>query len=452
MAHELAHIRHGDWESWAFSSAAVAVIRWVALPSALLLAVGGAAGLGDTIPLYFQVQDRIDDARDYHELYAHLKSERAETPYPGALGSSPYGQASPWQQMLETPDEKLDQMRAELVGTASDLVMTHLLPLLVALGWLRWILRIRKVTEIAADRIAALTTSPADVCRALTMFAVPSWRWGWLSAHPSVRSRVEALAALAGPGHSPFLEHIRPPTPAGKKTPRGLSAQGGLHQWLNPTERRLRGQRALLFALPLALGYLGQYIVELMLSSAAIDPSSFIGDAMMLALLDMHMPLVIAGSALMALLSLVTLRHLESTLKASIAAAVVSALVLWLTGILIQVYVFETALPEVIEAIYPALVLHRMTRVALPMFVFFLALDRALIRQRPLPAYAIASAWGAVAYWLEGVLSLALKLEGNDTVSVIYLIGLAEPAIRLLVFAACATLLWLSNRRPRRLE
>lgn len=455
LAHELAHIRHRDWESWAFASAAANVIRWITLPAACAMALWAAAGLCDFGPVYVATQHKIENARDYAEILADARAERARNSMPSGLAAllNP-GLAGTQREMNRTPDEQLVALRYQLIEGVTTGAALLLMPL-SSLLWLSWILRLRKATEIAADRIAALTTSPGAVRRALTMYDTGRARWQWLSAHPSIQSRLAALAGLGAATGSAALDAASSPQQANRVRPKGISSPGALQKWLHPAAPRLRLQRTALFGLPLVLAGIGgnlvtEYLMAVEMVGNTGDNAPLFLDVLMASLADTRVQIVLATGAAIAIVVLACLKFVRSTLAAAIMAALASGLTKWWLDRMAFAYIIAPELSLTPEAPDPLAVIRQVLLTAVPLLVFLLAFDRMLARHAPLPAYTLATASSVAAYWLVMVVAPGSWTGELPQFSQIFSRGLGDAVARFITFAVCAIMLWMPSLRRAR--
>lgn len=231
LAHEIAHIRQGDWELWAELSSYLTMVKWLELPGALLIALVGLAGIADllgggvadpTLPAAGNLQiDRVWAARQAYAAAA-------------ALGS------------------------LILILLASRLGIAYLLA------------RRRAASERLADRAAALLTSPAMVARAIQRVGPGRPWWAFLAAHPRNSSRLALL------GESP--DRIEPAVvaPKWRRLEAALSGNG-LHRLfglagMRPEWRRLGAIAAML----VLTGIWSELIHKLMFEESATPYSDYI--------------------------------------------------------------------------------------------------------------------------------------------------------------------------------
>jgi len=452
LAHELAHIRHRDWESWAFTSAAASMFKWIRLPVACAVALWAAAGLCDFAPAYVASRHHVDNARDYAEFFADQRAERAAHPMSFDVGTlmNP-GLERVQREMRQTPDEKLAELQTQLV-TGIVMWMSLLLMPLTSLLLLRWILRLRKATEIAADRIAALTTSPAAVRRALTMFDRGQPRWQWLSAHPSIQSRLAALAELDADSAVP--DTAAPPRQARAAGRRDMSASGPLQKWLHPANRKLRVQRTVLFGLPLAVGGIGGHVAAHYLAAGATETYGLIDDAgpsllevLAASLGDMQSPVALAIGAVVAIVVLACLASVRSVLAAIATAALAGGVATWWLERMAFVYLFAPELSLIPEALESAAVIRAVLLTALPLLAFLLTFDRMLARHAPLPAYTLATVSSLTAFWLVMVAAPSAWTGEVPQFTELFSRGLGDAMARFIAFAVCILLLSMPTSR-----
>jgi len=440
LAHEIAHLRHRDWELWAFSSAATGVIKWISIPFAIAFAMLSVTNIFDVWKAEIASIYASDNVRDYREFNEYLKESRSETLE--GLAQMNRGLAQRNRKESATMDEKLAQAQVELrlqLILSSLGLLTPVPQLLLVM----WILRLRKKSEFAADHLAALLTSPEDTAKVLTMCAGSARTCSFFSGHPSISARLAALnvrtdvnigRAQSAPNNSRAK--------ATRISRSVLDARLPLSVWMNCPNRIVRRQREFLLTVSFVIGAVTGSAMNWFLNSQDIS-SEFsnlappIGVVLASLLQNPFYLIEISKGLAASILIIVALRLARSTLMACLIATVLAAAAMQCIDLAGTAFIIGTAFPLSLFKLLTALPI-----VGIEIFVLLWIFSWALTSRSGMAAFAIGNAAAFFASWLVDMTYLGwLSEDANGTRGVLQ--ALAECVGRQMAFLmASAVFAW----------